>query len=200
MKSLFKTDEWQIIEEGFHPDINREAESIFAIGNGYMGQRANMEEKYSGDSLQGSYLAGIYYPDKTKVGWWKVGYPEYFAKVPNAPDWTGIGVQIDNTEIDLAKLKVENFRRVLNMKEGYLSREFTVLPGKGKRVRVQTFRFLSMAEPELSIISYKVSPLNFNATILLTPFINSDVRNEDTNFGKSSGKMYTAIPRTVLHI
>ena len=188
MKSLFKTDEWQIIEEGFHPDINREAESVFAIGNGYMGQRANMEEKYSGDSLQGSYLAGIYYPDKTKVGWWKVGYPEYFAKVPNAPNWTGIGVQIDNTEIDLAKLKVENFRRVLNMKEGYLSREFTVLPGKGKRVHVQTFRFLSMAEPDLGIIRYKVSPLNFNATISFTPFINSDVRNEDTNFGEKFWK------------
>lgn len=188
IKSLFKTDEWQIIEEGFHPHLNREAESIFAIGNGYMGQRANMEEKYSGDSLKGSYVAGIYYPDKTKVGWWKVGYPEYFAKVPNAPDWTGIGIEIDNTEIDLAKIKVENFRRVLNMKEGFLSREFTVTPGREKKARMKTFRFLSMADPDLCIISYKVSPLNFSGTISVTPFINSDVRNEDTNYGEKFWK------------
>ena len=49
-----------------------------------MGQRANFEEQYSGETFQGSYIAGIYYPDKTKVGWWKNGYPEYFAKVLNA--------------------------------------------------------------------------------------------------------------------
>jgi maltose phosphorylase len=35
-----------------------------------MGQRANFEENYSGATFQGSYIAGIYYPDKTKVGWW----------------------------------------------------------------------------------------------------------------------------------
>ena len=90
MNNLFKHDEWCIIEEGFHPELNREAESIFSIGNGYMGQRANFEECYSGDSLQGSYVAGVYYPDKTRVGWWKNGYPEYFAKVLNAPKWTGV--------------------------------------------------------------------------------------------------------------
>jgi maltose phosphorylase len=62
----------------------KSSESLFSIGNGAMGQRANFEESYSGH-LSGSYIAGIYYPDKTKVGWWKNGYPEYFAKVLNAP-------------------------------------------------------------------------------------------------------------------
>jgi maltose phosphorylase len=42
-------------------------------------------------NFQGSYIAGIYYPDKTKVGWWKNGYPEYFAKVLNAP---GLGLTL----------------------------------------------------------------------------------------------------------
>jgi maltose phosphorylase len=55
-----------------------------------MGQRANFEEKYSGSSLSGSYIAGVYFPDKTKVGWWKNGYPEYFAKVLNSTNWIGI--------------------------------------------------------------------------------------------------------------
>ena len=43
MNSFYKRDVWQIIEEGFHPEMNRESESIFSIGNGYMGQRANFE-------------------------------------------------------------------------------------------------------------------------------------------------------------
>ena len=53
MKTNYKVDEWLIIEEGFHPELNRESESIFSIGNGYMGQRANFEEKYSGDTQIG---------------------------------------------------------------------------------------------------------------------------------------------------
>ena len=75
-----KQDNWCIIEEGFKPKYNRISESIFSIGNGRMGQRANFEENYSGNTLQGSYIAGVYYPDKTKVGWWKNGYPKYLQR------------------------------------------------------------------------------------------------------------------------
>ena len=57
-----------IIEKGFNPANSRISESIFSIGNGRMGQRANFEENYTGDSLQGSYVAGVYYEDKTR-GW-----------------------------------------------------------------------------------------------------------------------------------
>ena len=126
MKRFYKEDDWQIIEEGFHPEMNRESESIFSIGNGYMGQRANFEEQYSGDSLQGSYVAGVYYPDKTRVGWWKNGYPEYFAKVLNAPNWIGIDISVNGKAIDLALSKIVSFSRILNMKEGYLERSFKV--------------------------------------------------------------------------
>ena len=62
---------WSILEEGFLPENNESSESIFSIGNGAMGQRANFEETYTGNTFQGSYIAGVYYPDKTKVGWWK---------------------------------------------------------------------------------------------------------------------------------
>ena len=136
MKNLFKIEEWQITEEGFHPDLNREAESIFSIGNGYMGQRANFEECYSGDSLSGSYVAGVYYPDKTRVGWWKNGYPEYFAKVINAPKWIGVDLSVDGHMLDLAKVKISSFRRVLNMKEGFLERNFTWHLSNGKIIEI----------------------------------------------------------------
>ena len=55
-----------------------------SLGNGRMGQRGNFEETYSGKTLLGNYVAGVYFPDKTRVGWWKNGYPNYFAKVLNA--------------------------------------------------------------------------------------------------------------------
>jgi maltose phosphorylase len=83
MKKYVQTDEWLLIENKFNPTDNEVTESLCSIGNGHMGQRANFEEDFTGHSLQGSYVGGVYYPDKTRVGWWKNGYPEYFAKVLN---------------------------------------------------------------------------------------------------------------------
>ena len=51
---------WSIIEEGFNPESVKSSESLFSIGNGAMGQRANFEEFYSGPTFQGSYIAGVY--------------------------------------------------------------------------------------------------------------------------------------------
>jgi trehalose/maltose hydrolase-like predicted phosphorylase len=94
----YEIDEWKIIERGFSPQNHKKSESIFSLGNGKFGQRANFEEHYSGAHMQGTYIAGVYYPDKTRVGWWKNGYPEYFAKVLNAPSWNGIDVYIDGAQ------------------------------------------------------------------------------------------------------
>src|SRR6056297_2881431 len=125
---------WSIIEEDFDQDRVKSSESLFSLGNGAMGQRANFEESYSGPSFQGSYIGGVYYPDKTRVGWWKNGYPEYFAKVINSTNWIGIDVKINGEELDLAECIVDEFRRVLNMKEGYLERTFICEMPSGLKV------------------------------------------------------------------
>ena len=182
MKQYLKHDEWSIIEEGFHREYNRISESVFSIGNGHMGQRANFEEAYSGDSLQGSYIAGIYYPDKTRVGWWKNGYPEYFAKVLNAANWIGIDIKLDGETLDLAECEVEEFRRELNMKEGYLERSFVAKLVSGKKVRVHTRRLCSIVDDEAGAIRYAITPLNFSGTLSVTPYIDADVINEDSNY------------------
>lgn len=184
MKNYLKHDEWNIIEEGFHAAHNRISESVFSIGNGRMGQRANFEEQFSGETLPGSYVAGVYYPDKTRVGWWKIGYPEYFAKVLNSANWIGINVQFDGEALDLAKCEVEEFRRVLNMKEGYLERTFVALMHSGKRVKVEAKRFCSIVDDEIGAIRYSITPLNFSGTLALTPYVDADVVNQDSNYGE----------------
>ena len=194
MKDYIKHHEWDVIEEGFDPKNNRISESIFSLGNGKMGQRANFEEHYSGDSLLGSYIAGVYYPDKTRVGWWKNGYPEYFAKVLNATNWTGIDVEIDGEKLDLAKAKIENFRRVLHMKEGYLERSFVATLQSGKKVEVNTRRFLSIVDTDCGAIEYRVKALNFTGTISLKPYLDLDVENEDSNYDE---KFWLEVQRKV---
>ncbi len=182
MKEYLKNNEWCVIEEGFDPNNHQASESIFSIGNGKMGQRANFEEKYTGSSLQGSYIAGVYYPDKTRVGWWKNGYPEYFAKVLNSPNWIGINVNIDGIELDLNRCPVENFVRTLNMQEGYLEREFDATIDGDKKIHVKAKRFVSLADTENGVIRYEVKPINFDGTINFTPYIDGDIENEDSNY------------------
>ncbi len=184
MNPYLKHDEWCIIEEGFIPENTRASESIFSIGNGAMGQRANFEEKFTGSTLQGSYIGGVYYPDKTRVGWWKNGYPEYFAKVINSTNWIGINVIVNGEELDLAKCKVQDFRRVLNMKEGYLERSFIAELQNGIKLAVKSTRFLSMVDSELGAIRYSIKPLNADATVELRPYLDADVHNEDSNYGE----------------
>lgn len=182
MKNYLQHHEWQIVEEGFHPDHNRISESVFSLGNGRMGQRANFEEFYSGDTHQGSYVAGVYYPDKTRVGWWKNGYPEYFAKVLNAPSWIDIWIQIGNFELDLAHCRVERFRRTLDMKRGLLLRSFIAHLPDGRTLEVQAERFCSMADGELGAISYTLKPLDFTAHFTIILPVDADVENKDSNY------------------
>ena len=176
-------DNWSVIEEGFDAERVRSSERLFSIGNGAMGQRANFEEQYSGHTFQGSYIAGVYYPDKTKVGWWKNGYPEYFAKVLNAPNWIGIDVAVNGEALDLAKCSVvNNFRRELNMKEGWYSRSFEAVLQNGTEIKVNVKRFLSVTEDELGVIKYEVTPLNRAAVITYAPYVDAGVKNMDANW------------------
>ena len=174
-----KLDPWKIIEDTWDPEKHQGSESLFSLGNGYMGQRANFEEQYSGKHLQGSYIAGVYYPDKTRVGWWKNGYPEYFAKVLNSVNWIGINIGINGEMFDLAKAEVISFYRELNMQDGYLLRKLKARLGK-KEVEVVVQRFISMKRKEIGAIRYQVTPLNFSGEITFTPYLDFDVRNHDS--------------------
>jgi maltose phosphorylase len=182
-QDYIQPNEWSILEEGFDAETVKSSESLFSIGNGAMGQRANFEEDYTGKTFQGSYIAGVYYPDKTRVGWWKNGYPEYFAKVLNAPNWIGIHVSINDEKLDLHTCKeVAEFKRELNMKEGWLSRSFEAVLESGIKIKVDTKRFLSLELDAIGAINYNVTPLNSDAKITYTPYIDAGITNEDTNW------------------
>lgn len=182
MKQYIREDEWKIIEDQFDPQLNKISESIFSIGNGMMGQRANFEENYSGETLQGNYIAGIYYPDKTRVGWWKNGYPEYFAKIINAANWIGLEIRIGNELLDLAHCKVSKFMRTLHMREGFLQRSFEAELPSGKKIRVDTRRFYSIERDEIGALQYELTALNFSDTVSVRSYLDGDVKNEDSNY------------------
>ena len=182
-QDYIQPNNWSIIEEGFDVESVKSSESLFSIGNGAMGQRANFEETYSNETFQGSYIAGIYYPDKTKVGWWKNGYPEYFAKVLNAPNWIGINIEINGEILDLNTCKtVKNFRRELNMKEGWYNRSFEATLQNGTEIAANIRRFLSLDLDEIGVIKYDITSVNTDSKIVFKPYVDAGVTNEDANW------------------
>ncbi len=203
MKKYFKTDPWKISEDAFPMDSMRISESVMSLGNGFMGLRGNFEEDYSGDSHRGTYIGGVWFPDKTRVGWWKNGYPEYFGKVINAANLIGLHVFVDGVKIDAAALKVLDYRRFLDMQSGILKRKMTLKHPKGS-VTIEAERFVSMAHKELLALSYKVSA-SFDADVNIQAYLDANAHNEDSNYdeifwdqlsSKASEESISVISRT----
>jgi len=145
-----------------------------------MGQRANFEEKYTGESLQGNYIAGSITrqdPRRLVEEW----LPEYFAKVLNAPNWIGISVIAGGEELDLHTARVISFRRELNMKQGYLERSFVAELKSGTRLQLRQ-HVSEHGLDEIGAIRYAVIPLNFQGTLTLTPYLDGNVVNRDANY------------------
>ncbi len=182
MKRIFEVQPWNVITHTFDPKDKRLQESMTSIGNGYMGMRGDFEEGYSGDSLQGIYLGGVWYPDKTRVGWWKNGYPKYFGKVVNAVNFIKIPVELNGEAVDLAKDTISDFTLDLDLHRSVLTRSFTVERGD-VRVALKFERFLSVSQQELS--AQKVTMKNLGSTavdVTLKPSIDADVMNEEANY------------------
>ncbi|AQY51761.1 maltose phosphorylase [Listeria weihenstephanensis FSL R9-0317] len=178
---LFEIDEWKLISKNVEKEAKRLQESLTSLGNGYMGMRGNFEERYSGDTHPGTYIAGVWYPDKTRVGWWKNGYPDYFGKVINALNFIGIDVELDGETLDLFQDDTTDFTLELDMETGILRRSFKVVKN-GKTFLIETERFLSIVKQELCVIQYHVTALDGDASVTLTPYIDGNVTNEDANY------------------
>ena len=141
----FKVDPWKIIEEGFDAKQGRVGESIFSLGNEYMGTRGFFDERYSGDKLLGNYFNGVY--EEKPITYFEhfKGLSERCCFMINANNWVYTRIFLNGEELDLAKVKVENFYRELDMKRGIMTRKFTF-----KGVNFTFERFVSMTAREIA--------------------------------------------------
>ena len=179
----FEIHPWKVVETGLDKERMRLSESLTSTGNGYMGMRGNFEEDYTGDTHLGTYIGGVWFPDKTRVGWWKNGYPQYFGKVINAVRLNGIHVEVDGETLDLNNAQVEAFYRELDMQNGLFLRRFTVRTAQGS-VKVEAERFVSLAQKELLAVRYSLTP-DYDAHVVMRPYLDANVRNLDSNYDET---------------
>lgn len=142
----FKINPWKIIESQFDKEYSLISESIFSIGNEYMGMRGYFEEGYSGDTLIGSYVTGIY--ERKYLG--KAGYKgliENTEFMVNTVDYLYTRILCNDVSLDLYNCDIKNFNRELDMKTGILTRNFIWNVSLDTVLYVEFQRFLSMTHP-----------------------------------------------------
>ncbi len=158
-----KVDPWAIIEEGFDPERNRTSESIFSLGNEYMGVRGYAEEGYSGDSLLGSYFNGL--NEQLEIGNHYKGIIRSLRYMVNAVDWLYTRITVDGEQLDLAKSRIADYSRRLDFRSGTYRREFVWHLENGKSLKVIFTRLVSMTLSHLGLQQVAFQPLNFSGSV-----------------------------------
>jgi maltose phosphorylase len=159
---------WKIVESGFQPEKSRVSESLFSLGNEHQGVRGYFEEGYSGDSLVGCYLNGIYEERFMKEPVAYKGISNRLCFMVNTVDWLHTRLEVDGETLDLANSSFSEFRRELDFRSGELWREFTWETHSGKSLKLVFKRLLSMDTKELALQRIELTPLNFTGKVALT--------------------------------
>jgi len=163
----YKLDPWKIIEEGFDSNRNMVSESIFSLGNEYMGVRGYFEEGSSCESLPGSYFNGVYeYSYDINRTAYK-GIIDHTHFMVNSVDWLFTRISMDGERLDLHTVSFDSFLRVLDLKEGTLTREFVWNTRCGKRLKIRFLRFLNMDRTSEGFQRIVFEPVNFSGSVEL---------------------------------
>ncbi len=167
---------WSIREHGFVPDKQLHHETIFTIGNGYLGTRGSFEEGFEGDT-PATLLHGIY--DHAP----NVLVPE----LVNIPNWLPIGITVDGTPFKLITKTTDTLRpphgyvlgyeRELHLDEAVLRREILFRAASGNIVRLIFDRIASLDNPHILAQRVRVIAVDGNPTVELTASLDGHVTN-----------------------
>ena len=138
-------DPYLIVEEGYHQDRHQVSESIFSLANEYMGVRDFFEEGYSGKQLIGTYFNGIIENalEETPNAYKGIAKRTHFTI--NSVNFFKCKLTVQGEELDLNKSSFKDFKRVLDMRSGLLTREFVWLV-KGHEIKNKFSRLLDMVQ------------------------------------------------------
>lgn len=175
----FKLDPWNIIEEGFDPSHGKVAESIFSLGNEYQGVRGYFDEGYSGPKHVGSYFNGFYESLNFKHPVAYNGFVTNGADLTNSVDWLYTRLELDGETLDFAKSNVSDFKRVLDLKIGILTRSFVWETASGKKLKLTFERFTSLVNTHLGAQKITIEPLNFSGDVKVTSGLDFSIHADE---------------------
>jgi alpha,alpha-trehalose phosphorylase len=158
----FAVEPWSVTEDVLELDALARSESVFALSNGHIGLRGNLDE---GEpfGLPGTYLNGFYETRPLPYAEAGYGYPEDGQTVVNATNGKLIRLLVDDEPFDIRYGELLKHTRTLDLRAGQLRREVHWRSPSGREVEVSSTRIVSFTQRSVAAIRYEVRPLDGRA-------------------------------------
>jgi alpha,alpha-trehalose phosphorylase len=163
----YPADEWHLIEKRFHPEFLAQAETVLALGNGYLGMRGCPEEG-GPNAENGTFINGFYETRPIVYGEEAYGFAKTGQTIVNVTDSKIIKLFVDDEPFWLPTANFLRYDRRLNMKSGTLDREILWETPAGKQVLITSRRLVSFVHRHVAAISYQVTLLNAAAPVVIS--------------------------------
>jgi alpha,alpha-trehalose phosphorylase len=199
---LYPPDEWRVIEARYSEEFFERAETIFSLGNGFVGVRGTFEEGRPALS-PGTFINGFH------ETWPIVHAEEAHAlaqrgqTIVNVPDVTILKLYVDDEPLFVPTARVGDYSRVLDMRGGTLTREFVWATAAGKHVRVRSCRLVSLEHRHVAAMTYEVTVLDAAAPVAISSLVlnRQDGRpaGDHAEHRPADPRLATVLPHRVLN-
>ena len=182
-RDRFPVDPWRLVETSFELEDVGVTETLFAVGNGYLGLRGNHAEGRFAHE-HGTFVNGFHETFPIRHAEQAYGFAEVGQTIINAPDPKVMRVYVDDEPLSLDVADVREYERTLDMRTGVLHRRIRWFTPSGKEVVVEDDRLVSFEEKHLAILRLEVTVLNADAPVTISCQLINRQDGEDVYGGK----------------
>ena len=163
----FPTEPWRLVEtEQSRADLGL-TETLFALGNGFIGMRANPEEGRDAHS-HGTFLNGFHETWPISHAESAYGFAEVGQTIVNVPDAKLMKLYVDDEPLLLATADLDSYERALDFRTGTLTRDLIWRTPAGKRIHVRSTRMVSFEHRHLAMLTFEVTLLDDSAPVVIS--------------------------------
>jgi alpha,alpha-trehalose phosphorylase len=155
----YPVEPWCLRETSLDLDVLAQSESLFALSNGHIGWRGNLDEGEP-SGLPGSYLNGVYESRPLPCAEAGYGFPEAGETVINITNGKVIRLLVDDQPFDVRYGELRSHERTLDFRSGLLERRAEWVPQGGRGIKIRSARLVSLVQRSVAAISYEVEPLD----------------------------------------
>jgi alpha,alpha-trehalose phosphorylase len=199
---IYPPDEWRLVEARYSDDYVDRAETVFALGNGFVGVRGTFEEGRPA-LAPGTFVNGFHET-------WPIVHAEQShalartgQTIVNVPDVTVLKLYVDDEPLFLPTARVREYSRVLDMRAGTLTRDLVWATAAGKHVRVRSCRVVSLEHRHVVAMTYEVTLLDHPAPVAISSLVVNRQETRPTDelpeHRPSDPRLATVLPQRVLN-
>ncbi|MDD9206748.1 glycosyl hydrolase family 65 protein, partial [Georgenia sp. 10Sc9-8] len=163
----FPADPWCLRETAVDGSDLGTTETLFAVGNGYLGMRANPEEGRE-SHFHGNFINGFHETWTIRHAEEAFGFARVGQTIVNVPDAKILRLYVDDEPLLLSVADLHRYERTLDFRDGVLTRELDWETPSGKRVRIRSQRMVSLTERHLAVLTYEVTLLDDDAPVVIS--------------------------------